>query len=185
MTLMKCYYSDVKRLCSKITFKDVDKKIVALKDDLYLSMFNEAHCLSYESILEPLLEIKKVIQEKYKDLYLNDLQNTIDKVSIFRTHFASLDIRQDHSVHKQTITYILRKEGLINETLDELSTDELIEILLTRKLDLSDFNADDPIVADTIANMIQLPLIQASNGEQGCHRYIISNSEDIFSKSSI
>ena len=181
MTLMKCYYSDVKRLCSKITFKHVDEKIEALRDKLYLAMFNADYCLTFSSILNPLFEIKKIIHEKYNALYLNDLQNTIDKVTIFKTHFASLDIRQDHSVHKQVITYILREEGLINETLEELSTEKLIDILLSSAIDLSNFQADDPIVADTIANIIQLPSIQLSNGEQGCHRYIISNSEDIFS----
>jgi phosphoenolpyruvate carboxylase len=181
MTLMKCYYSDVKRLCSKITFKHVDEKIEALRDKLYSAMFNQDYCLPYRSILDPLLEIKTIIKEKYNALYLNDLQNTIDKVTIFKTHFASLDIRQDHSVHKQVITYILKKEALINETIEELSTDKLIDILLSREINLSDFHADDPIVADTIANIIQLPSIQSSNGEQGCHRYIISNSEDIFS----
>lgn len=181
MTLMKCYYSDVKRLCSKITFKHVDEKIEALRDKLYLAMFNADYCLSYSSILEPLLEIKNIIQDKYNALYLNDLQDTIDKVSLFKTHFASLDIRQDHSVHKQVITYILREEGLIIETLEELSTNQLVDILLTREINLSDFHADDPLITDTIANIIQLPSIQTSNGEQGCHRYIISNSEDIFS----
>ena len=181
MTLMKCYYSDVKLLCSKITFKHVDEKIEALRDKLYLAMFNEAYCLSYPSILDSLLEIKKIIQEKYNALYLDDLQNTIDKVNIFKTHFASLDIRQDHSIHKRVITYILKKEVLINESLEELSQEKLIDILLTQEINLSDFHAVDPLVADTIANMIQLPSIQTSNGEQGCHRYIISNSEDIFS----
>ncbi len=181
MTLMKCYYSDVKRLCSKITFKHVDEKIEALREKLYLAMFNADYCLPYRSILDPLLEIKQIIQEKYNDLYLNDLQNTIDKVTIFKTHFASLDIRQDHSVHKQVITYILREEGLIEKSIEELSKEELINILLTQEIDLSNFCADDPLIADTIANIIQLSSIQVSNGEQGCHRYIISNSEDIFS----
>jgi len=181
MTLMKCYHADVDSLCSKITFKHVDEKIEALREQLYLAMFNTDYYLPYEAILNPLLEIKKIIQEEYHALYLNDLQNVIDKVSIFKTHFASLDIRQDHSVHKQVITYILKEEALINETLDELSSDQLIEILLTKEINLSDFKAEDPLVADTIANMIQLPSIQAANGEKGCHRYIISNSEDIFS----
>ncbi|RZT96573.1 phosphoenolpyruvate carboxylase type 1 [Ancylomarina subtilis] len=181
MSLMKCYYSDVKRLCSKITFKHVDEKIEALREKLYLAMFNADYCLPYRSILDPLLEIKQIIQEKYNDLYLNDLQNTIDKVTIFKTHFASLDIRQDHSAHKQVITYILREEGLIEKSIEELSKEELINILLTQEIDLSNFYADDPLIADTIANIIQLSSIQVSNGEQGCHRYIISNSEDIFS----
>ena len=46
------------------------------------------------------------------------------------------------------------------------------------KLDPKDF--DEEIVADTIANIQQLKEIQGKNGEEGCNRYIISNSEDIY-----
>ena len=40
---------------------------------------------------------------------------------------------------------------------------------------------DDDIVKDTIVNIQNLKDIQEKNGEDGCNRYIISNSEDIFS----
>jgi phosphoenolpyruvate carboxylase len=47
------------------------------------------------------------------------------------------------------------------------------------KLDSKDYK--DEIVKDTIANISQLKEIQNKNGEEGCNRYIISNSEDIYS----
>ncbi len=39
----------------------------------------------------------------------------------------------------------------------------------------------DEIVKDTIRTIAGLKLIQNKNGEDGCNRYIISNSEDIYS----
>ncbi|MDA9089985.1 phosphoenolpyruvate carboxylase, partial [Maribacter arcticus] len=40
---------------------------------------------------------------------------------------------------------------------------------------------EEEIVKDTIKNILQLQTIQDKNGEEGCNRYIISNSEDVFS----
>ena len=40
---------------------------------------------------------------------------------------------------------------------------------------------DYEIVRDTIKTIYQLKEIQNKNGEDGCNRYIISNSEDVFS----
>ncbi|MGB5317955.1 phosphoenolpyruvate carboxylase, partial [Eudoraea sp.] len=40
---------------------------------------------------------------------------------------------------------------------------------------------EDELVRDTLVNVTQLKEIQLKNGEEGCNRYIISNSEDVFS----
>jgi len=61
-----------------------------------------------------------------------------------------------------------------------LTPAKLKDVLLHKnfKLNLSDFKED--IVKDTIKNIKQLRTIQEKNGEDGCNRYIISNSEDIY-----
>jgi len=50
-------------------------------------------------------------------------------------------------------------------------------------LDITCRGADyeNDLIADTITNVRQLKIIQNKNGEEGCNRYIISNSEDIYS----
>lgn len=181
ITLMKCYYHDVKGLQQKLTFREVQDIIVKLRDRLYTSMFDASKVLPYEDIIGPLLETRSILMEKYHKLYLKDLDHIIDKVKIFKTHFATLDIRQDHSVHKQVVQAILREQGLISESLEELSKDELVDILLHKDIDLRAQNYDEDIVKETIQNILQLSGIQEKNGEEGCNRYIISNSEDIFS----
>src|SRR5690606_23280036 len=57
---------------------------------------------------------------------------------------------------------------------------ELVKLLLEKNFKLNPKDFDDEIVKDTIANIQQLREIQNTNGEDGCNRYIISNSEDIF-----
>ncbi|MCG2460255.1 phosphoenolpyruvate carboxylase [Flavobacteriaceae bacterium F89] len=181
INLMKCYYNDLKALIQKLTFREVHDPIFTLRDSLYRAMFDPNESISYNDILEPLLEIRQLLVDKYHRLYLKDLDHLIDKVKIFKTHFATLDIRQDHSMHTKVVEEILKANGLVSKSIDELEKSELVELLLHKDLKLNAGDFEDDIVKDTIANISQLKSIQDKNGEAGCNRYIISNSEDIFS----
>ncbi|MEO0506161.1 MAG: phosphoenolpyruvate carboxylase [Bacteroidota bacterium] len=180
-TLMKCYYNELKALRKKLTFKTIQDDLEALSASLYQAMFNADHLLEYETILQHLLDIREALVEKYLGLYLEELDTLINKVKIFKTHFATLDIRQDHSKHYLAVTEILKTEGAIKENLDELSEKQLVNWLLKKSPKLILESYSDDIVKDTIRNIKQLGKIQQKNGEEGCNRYIISNSEDIFS----
>ncbi len=181
MNLMKCYYKDFKSLCSKLTFKEVEHLMQKVLNKIYTSMFSSTDLVDHEEILECLTATRKIVAEKYEGLFLEDIDLMISKVSIFKSHFASLDIRQDHSVHYETITYLLKKSGTINESLNELAEDELVDILMNQSIEINDLDDASALVKDTIENIRQLPSLQKKNGIRGCHRYIISNSEDIFS----
>ncbi len=181
VNLMKCYYNDLKVLQRKLTFKDLQASITQLRSSLYTAMFNPKKTVGYDDIISPLLTIRERLIAKYHGLYLKDLDQLIDKVKIFKTHFATLDIRQDHSQHYITVETILKKKGIITERLDELSEDELQEILVHKNFKISADDFEEGIVKDTLNNISQLKGIQLKNGEEGCNRYIISNSEDIFS----
>ena len=181
VTLMKCYYNELKALSKKLTFKTLQADITALSDKLYHAMFDASVLVSYQEIITSLEAIKEGLVSNYHGLYLSELDEFIDKVHIFKTHFATLDIRQDHSKHYQVVEAVLKQQGAIKESLSELKESELTTWLLKKDLTLkpTDFNED--IVKDTIKNIKQLKTIQSRNGEQGCNRYIISNSEDICS----
>lgn len=114
-------------------------------------------------------------------MYLQDLDNLIDKVNIFKTHFAALDIRQNHAVHRQTVESVLKHQNLVKSRIDELSESELIRILSREKIEVREEWFDDDLIKDTIMTISQIKQIQKKNGAEGCNRYIISNSEDIFS----
>ncbi len=181
VNLMKCYYNDLKSLQQKLTFKELQEHLTQLRNNLYVAMFDTRKHVGYDDIIEPLQAIRALLIEKYHSLYLKDLDHFIDKVKIFKTHFATLDIRQDHSAHIKVVEAVLVKHKIIKKSLGELTNARLRDILLTEDLKLSAKDYDDPIVKDTIRNIGQLKSIQRKNGEEGCNRYIISNSEDIFS----
>ncbi|SFR92979.1 phosphoenolpyruvate carboxylase [Maribacter stanieri] len=181
LTLMKCYYNDLKGLVHKLTFKDVQEPLQKLRSNLYTAMFDSSKDIGYEDLILPLEEIRLILIEKYQGLYLKDLEKFIDKVKIFKVHFATIDIRQDHSMHTKVMVEVLKKNSLIKEDLSELTEKRLIDILLHENLQLNANDYEEEIVKDTIKNILQLQTIQDKNGEEGCNRYIISNSEDIFS----
>lgn len=181
LSLMKCYYNEFKTLRSKLTFKSLQDPIVELNTKLYKAMFRQNYVLTYEEIINHLIEIKQVLVTQYHGLYVEGLNALIDKVNIFRTHFATLDIRQDHGMHALAIETILKHKGYIKQSLSELSNETLIQLLTQGDISLNAQDYENEIVKDTINNIQQLKLIQKINGEKGCHRYIISNSEDIFS----
>ena len=181
MNLMKCYYADFKNLRRKLTFREIEDTLAAVQAKLYPSMYDSGKTISFENIIQPLLAIKSVLVEKYNGLYLDELDSLMDKVNIFKTHFAALDIRQNHDVHYRTIQEILKKAGYIKHSLSELSPGELTGILLHKNIQIHPDLYPDELVKDTIVNIAQLKLIQEKNGEEGCNRYVISNSEDVFS----
>ena len=181
MNLMKCYYHDVKQLARKLTFKKVEDVLENLRAGLYVAMFDPTKTMRYEEIMDPLADIRAALLENYNSLYLDELDTLIDKVKIFRTHFATLDIRQNHGVHRQTIEAILKQEKLIANRLDELGKTELLTILLNRDIVVQPDQFDDAIIKDTIATIAQMAHIQRKNGTEGCNRYVISHAEDIFS----
>lgn len=180
MTLMKCYYQDIKALEQKLTFRGVDTIIADLRSRVYHSIFDPEKNMSFDEIVNPLIQVKDTIIASYNSLYLDELEQLIDKIKIFRTHFAVLDIRQDHRVHKSCIEEVFRKEKIVNESLDELKKDDLVNILINSQIKLKPELFADELIKDTILTIQQLKKIQAKNGMEGCHRYVISNSEDIY-----
>lgn len=180
INLMKCYYNELKVLRSKLTFKGLQKPLNALNASLYRAMFQENFLISYSEIVEKLEEIKRILIDDYHSLHLGKLNRLLDKVHIFKTHFAVLDIRQDHSKHYAAVESILKQSGNIKESLDELSEGELVKLLLEEQVDFKMEAIEDEVARETVLNISNLQEIQRRNGEEGCNRYIISNSEDIF-----
>ncbi|MCB0283472.1 MAG: phosphoenolpyruvate carboxylase [Calditrichaeota bacterium] len=181
MSLFKCYYRDIKSLEHKLTFRKVEESIKLWRDSIYTAMFDESEIIDYKVFLQDLSGIRDIIEKQYNSLYLDELNSFINKIKIFRTHFAALDIRQNHSVHKMVVENILYAKGLIKNSLDELSQADLIRILLHENMLLNPDDYEEALVKDTLLNIQQVKKIQAKNGEEGCNRYIISNSEDVFS----
>jgi len=174
--IIKCYYLDVRRLKRRLTFKGVDTIIAELEQKLYNNIFipEQKMELSKEEILDPLIQIREIIIYQHNSLFVHLVDNLIGKVMIFGLHFATLDIRQDSSVHGNVLEAIAAREKLVPENYKEMSEAEKIEILTELSGRARPELYEDALVKDTLDSIAGVATIQKYNGEEGCNRYIIS-----------
>lgn len=107
-SIIKCYYLDVRKLKRRLTFEGVDAKLTSLENKLYNNIFIPGYAadLSKDEILETLYSIREIILYNHNGLFLNLVDGLINRVQLFGLYFASLDIRQDSSVHSKVISEI-------------------------------------------------------------------------------
>ncbi len=175
--IIKCYYLDVRRLKRRLTFKQVDVLIAELEQVLYNNIFipNQRTDLSRDEILGYLTQIREIIIYQHNSLFLHTVDNLIGKVMIFGLHFATLDIRQDSSVHSAVLAAIASREQLLPADYLSLPDDRKMELLtgLSGKADPALY--EDALVKDTLETIATVKVIQQLNGEEGCNRYVISH----------
>lgn len=176
ISVLKCYYNHLKWVMKKITFRKTDQLLNDLKKQLYKSIFEQNTLINAQEILKTLNEVKSILISEYNSLSINELNDFIGRVHLFQTHFASLDIRQDSSVHRSLIPEIINKEFQLNW--DTLSEEEKIKTVTHRACNTSESNYENEIFNDTIKNIKQIKSIQKNNGLKSIHRYIISNTEN-------
>lgn len=182
-TILINYYRDIRSLKRRITFGNLQDKIAVLENALYENFYyaKTAEPLSIETLMNGLLEIKKELISQHQSLFLDELQDVINKVKIFGFHFGTLDLRQDSRIHHKVLTEIVKKTnalglGFFPEHYDDLSSEEQFEVLsnVKGKLDPSIF--DEDIARATIESIYAIKTIQQNNGERAANRYIISNN---------
>ena len=181
LAVIKCYHADLKRLDTKLTFRGVTDQVSALRREVYQALFNPQKNFDPDALLDGLASIRDRVNRDYNGLYVTDVELLMDKVRLFGAHFASMDIRQHHRKHQEAVGIVLRHNGYeVSDPLD-LPEAELRRILLEERLDVPSGEGLDPIVADVLGSLALIPEIQRRNGSRGCHRYVISNAEDIWS----
>lgn len=177
-SIMKCYYLELRKLRRRLTFKGVSDALLELENRLYKNLFvQEYPCdVCGGEILRVLFQIKETLITQHNGLFLYKLENFISKVQVFGLHFASLDVRQDSSIHTKLIEDILTHTSLLPANFKTLTEDEQITALMNVK-ELEDISVlDDELSRDSIETVRAVKGIQKVNGEAGCHRYIISHT---------
>jgi phosphoenolpyruvate carboxylase len=184
-SIIVCYYRDVRKLKRKLTFAGVDTLLASLEAHLYENVFrpDQSKPISEAEIIGCLTTIRKKIIDENHSLYLSRLDSLLNKVKIFGTHFASLDIRQDSRIHRSVLIDInevaktQKGKGYLPENYLQLSKEEQIACLvnLNDKIDPSIYK--ETITKDTIESIYAISEVQTMNGIKGCHRYIISNCQ--------
>lgn len=173
-SIIKCYYREVRLLKGRLTFQGVDTLLANLEERLYKNLFIPGYKgdLSKEEITDTLLEIRKILIEKHNSLFLNLVNTLLYKVNLFGLFFASLDIRQDSSIHRNLIELIAEKTKVLPKNYKSLSEEARIEILQH----IDSLVIDTELDKDTFNSMLSIRTIQKFNGSEGCHRYIISHT---------
>lgn len=178
--IIKNYYRDIRVLRRKLTFKKIEDVIIEIEDSLWISIFetNKEPKIKLDTLKEKLNFIKETLVNEHKSLFLDELQELIDKVNIFGYHFATLDIRQDSTIHSKVfddvINYYFKRELGVKYKVQ--SEDEKIQSLSLLKGSIDSVKFTNDLTKSTIESIELIHKIQASNGEKGCHRYIISNN---------
>ena len=176
--IVKSYYLDVRRLKKRLTFKGVANVLADLELRLYNNLFVPGYKadLTKDEIKNTLLQIKETITKYHNSLFINQVENLLNKLDLFGLYFASLDIRQDSTVHGELLEVIAERTNALPENYKSLSEAEKITALLqvTERVDPAFFT--NTIFRDTLETIGVVKTIQKSNGEAGCHRYIISHS---------
>lgn len=174
-SILKSHYNRAKYVLRKLSFGGVSEILEELSKELYSNMFFNDTGLTTEAILQQLNKAKKILIEEHNSLFINILEDFIDRVKVFGTHFATLDIRQDAAIHQKVIDDILKHQSSMNP--ETSSPEEKMKWLLTTDLVLNPNDFEDEITKDTLKTITQVKDIQKLNGERGMYRYIISNSE--------
>jgi phosphoenolpyruvate carboxylase len=176
-SILKCYYLDIRKLRRRLTFKGVTKPLALLENQLYQMVFleNQTAEVEKESILQHLLEVRLVLKADHNSLFIHLVEDLINKVHVFGQHFASLDIRQDSSLHSRLLVALAEKELGLPRHYPTMPVDEKIALLTHASPIPSDGFVNDPQLQDILEAMRAIRTIQAKNGEPGCHRYIISH----------
>jgi len=174
--IIKCYYLDVRRLKRRLTFKGVDTIIAELEQKLYNNIFipEQKMELYKEEILDPLIQIREIIIYQHNSLFVHLVDNLIGKVMVFGLHFATLDIRQDSSVHGSVLEAIAAKEKLVPENYKNMPEAEKMDVLTGLSGAARPELYEDALIKDTLESIASVATIQKYNGEEGCNRYIIS-----------
>ncbi len=169
-SIIKCYYLEIRRIKRRLTFKGIDIILNDLEKQLYDNIFIPGYQtdLSVQYILDELNKIKEIIVYKHNGLFLHLINNLINKVNVFGLHFASLDVRQESTVHNVVL------EAIHGEVYSKLNNKEKIIFCTTPPKVITVNEYTDALVQDTVENLQGIKKIQEGNGQAGCNRYIIS-----------
>ncbi|WP_300673017.1 phosphoenolpyruvate carboxylase [Soonwooa sp.] len=177
-SILKCYYGHLKNIRRRLSFRGVSEVLEDLSHKLYKAIFENDFEISEANIIAKIDEAEHILMTSHQGLFRDLLDDYRDRVRIFGTHFATLDIRQDSRIHQKIIDTIFN-HLFKNEENSEISNQQKFEKLIASNDVVTPEIFDEEIVKDTLQNILNVTKIQKHNGERGLHRYIISNSDEV------
>ncbi len=182
-SILSNYYKDLRKLKRRITFANLPELINDLEFKLYQNIYypSSETPLTLEYFKGELEKIRVALVDDHNGLYLEELEDLINKVNLFGFHFGTLDIRQDSRVHHNVLMNIVndtQAAGLdvFPEGYGDLSEEEQRVILSNINAKVDPEIIQDEMAKRTLKSIYAIKDIQAANGEKGSNRYIISNN---------
>ena len=176
--IIQCYYRDVREMKRRLTFRNVDTVLQEIEQALYNFIYNnqESKYINQQELITTFYRLREIIVSEHNGMFVQLIDNFVSKVEIFGTYFATLDIRQDSSVHTKLLTHLHEEYNIFSADYTSLNNDEKVKALMAVK-PLKHVELKDELFADTLEVMKVVKKIQKENGEEGCNRYIISHCE--------
>ncbi|MDQ2862905.1 MAG: phosphoenolpyruvate carboxylase, partial [Bacteroidota bacterium] len=176
--IIKCYYLEIRKLRRRLTFKLVDVRLAELEKQLYENIFIPGNRtrLTKQEILDVLIAVREILIYQHNGLFLHLVDSLINKIHVFGLHFASIDIRQDSSIHKKVFEALTASDEILPADYLEMKDEKKMEFITKNEKALAKIDFKDDLINDTFESIKAIKSIQEYNGEQGCIRYIISHS---------
>ena len=164
--LLQCYYQDLRRLRRRISFSGVYEELMDI-EKMVLKCIRHQEEWDFIKFRSALHKVLSDLHEQHDGIFVELVEELLDRVALFGSHFASIDIRQDSREIKRAFDALAEQLGVaVPETPGEL-------FALQAAWD-GTLTGDDRI-DDTLQSFRVIREIQAKNGPKGAHRYIISN----------
>jgi phosphoenolpyruvate carboxylase len=174
--IIKCYYNHFKGIRRRFTFKGIIPLLQKINNLLYTNMFGLTNDLTKDMLLNMLAEVRDKMVSEHNSVFIEELDVFIRRVKLFGLHFASLDIRQDSSIHERVMQAVVDKYTDIKMPYADWDLNKKIEFLATSNFEINEDDFTEELVKDTFRTIKAIQYIQEKNGEKACNRYIISNS---------
>ncbi len=164
--LLQCYYQDLRRLRRRISFSGVYEELMDIQK-MVLKCIRHQEEWDFVKFRSALHKVLSDLYEQHDGIFVELVQELLDRVALFGSHFASIDIRQDSREIKRSFDALAEQLGV-----DEPETPG--ELFALQAAWEGTLTGDDSI-DDTLRSFRVIREIQAKNGPKGAHRYIISN----------
>ena len=178
--ILRCYYRDIRIIRRRLTFKHVEPIMLKVENGLFNSLFEEkSYYNAKDDLLNDLMEARRCLVEYHEGLFLEQLDEFILKVKIFGFHFANMDVRQDSRKHDGLWDEVIEMEFGEKEleAYHKLSDDDKIQFLFDIKKLPNESKLKDDFHKEMLKSFDAIQTVQKENGEDGLHRYIISNCQ--------
>jgi phosphoenolpyruvate carboxylase len=172
MGILRSYHRNARWLKRRLTFKGAYELIALLEKRLYDNLYNNVEDKISQQEIRDILNQIIVILKDNNNLFIEDVYKLLFKAEVFGLYFASLDIRQESTVHTRFFESLL-SQNVLPSNYNSLDENKKIAALL--KVQETNVSFDDnELFADTLKSVKAVKTIQQQNGKEACHRYVIS-----------